>query len=219
MSTLPADDEADLARLYHFTDFDHFVELWMTTTHVIQTELDFRQVVVAYAEEAAAHGAVYLEGIFTPAERVSGGASWDEVFTGFCDGAVEARERHGVDVRLTPDIPRGFPLDAALETARYAVKYRDRGVVGLGLGGLEAGNPPEPYEPAFRIAKDGGLGCVPHAGEVDGAASIRGALDAFGRIASGTASGRSRTRASSERSRTGASCATSAPCRTSGRGS
>ena len=60
-----------------------------------------------------------------------------------------------------------------------AVKYRDRGVVGLGLGGLEAGNPPEPYEPAFRIAKDGGLGSVPHAGEGDGVASIRGALDAL----------------------------------------
>ena len=173
---LPAHNEADLAALYRFTDFAHFVELWVTTTHAIRTERDFRQIVVGYAEEAAAHGAVYLEGIFTPAERVSGGASWDEVFAGFCDGATEARERHGVEVRLTPDIPRGFPLDAALETARYVVKYRDRGVVGLGLGGLEAGNPPEPYEPAFRIAKDGGLGSVPHAGEGDGVASIRGAL-------------------------------------------
>jgi aminodeoxyfutalosine deaminase len=177
---LPANNEADLAALYEFTDFAHFIELWITTTHVIQTERDFRDVVVAYAEEAAAHGAVYLEGIFTPAERVSGGASWDEVFTGFCDGAVQAFEQHGVTVRLTPDIPRGFPLEAALETARYAVKYRDRGVVGLGLGGLEAGNPPEPYEPAFRVAKDGGLGSVPHAGEGDGVASIRGALDALG---------------------------------------
>jgi aminodeoxyfutalosine deaminase len=177
---LPADDEAGLARLYEFTDFAHFVELWITTTHVIRTERDFRQIVVAYAQEAAAHGAVYLEGIFTPAERIAGGASWDEVFTGICDGADEARERHGVVVQLTPDIPRGFPLEAALETARYAVKYRDRGVVGLGLGGLEAGHPPEPYAPAFRIAADGGLGSVPHAGEGDGPASIRGALDALG---------------------------------------
>jgi len=176
---LPAATESELAALYEFTDFAHFIEMWITTTHVIRTERDFRQVVVAYAEEAAAHGAVYLEGIFTPAERISGGASWDEVFTGFCDGAAEAEARHGVVVRLTPDIPRGFPLDAALETARYAVKYRDRGVVGLGLGGLEAGHPPEPYEPAFRIAKDGGLGSVPHAGEGAGVESIRGALDAL----------------------------------------
>jgi aminodeoxyfutalosine deaminase len=177
---LPASNEAELAQLYEFRDFEHFIELWIMTTHAIRTELDFREIVVAYAREAAAHGCVYLEGIFTPAERVLSGASWDEVFTGFCDGIDEAREATGVIVRLTPDIPRGFELDAALETVRYAIKYRDRGVVGVGLGGLEAQYPPEPYEPAFKLAKDSGLGSVPHAGEVAGAASIRGALDALG---------------------------------------
>jgi aminodeoxyfutalosine deaminase len=176
---LPADNVDDLARLYTFSDFDHFIELWMMTTHVIQNEVDFRQVVVSYAEEAARHGAVYIEGIFTPAERVSGGASWDEVFSGFCDGALEAREKHGVEVRLTPDIPRSFGLEPALETVRYSIKYRERGIVGVGLGGREASFPPEPFEPAFRIAKDAGLGSVPHAGEVMGTDSIRGAIDAL----------------------------------------
>ncbi|MDP9332857.1 MAG: adenosine deaminase [Actinomycetota bacterium] len=177
--TLPAHDVDELAELYRFRDFDHFIELWMMTTHVIRTEVDFRQVVVSYAQEAASHGAVYIEGIFTPAERVLGGASWDEVFSGFCDGAEEAKETTGVEVRLTPDIPRGFPIEAALETVRSSVKYRDRGVVGLGLGGRESGFPPAPFARAFRIAKDGGLGSVPHAGETEGVASIRGALDAL----------------------------------------
>jgi aminodeoxyfutalosine deaminase len=63
--TLLAQNEADLAKLYTFTNFEHFIQLWMMTTHAIQTEADFRQVVVDYAEEAAAHGAVYVEGIFT----------------------------------------------------------------------------------------------------------------------------------------------------------
>ena len=176
---LPAADVETLSTLYEFRDFEHFIELWILTTHAIRTEVDFRQIVVDYAREAAAHGAVYLEGIFTPAERVMGGASWDEVFTGFCDGIVQAEEETGVIVRLTPDIPRGFPIEAAMETARYSMKYRDRGVVGLGLGGLEAQHPPEPYEVPFRRAKDGGLGSVPHAGEVVGPVSIRGALDAL----------------------------------------
>jgi aminodeoxyfutalosine deaminase len=177
---LPAATEAELAELYEFRDFEHFIELWILTTHAIRTDRDFREVVVDYAREAAGHGAVYLEGIFTPAERVRTGASWDEVFTGFCDGVEAAEAETGVVVRLTPDIPRGFPLEAGLETARYAAKYRDRGVVGIGLGGLEAQYPPEPYADAFRAARDGGLGSVPHAGEVAGPASIRGALDALG---------------------------------------
>jgi aminodeoxyfutalosine deaminase len=177
---LPADTVESLTRLYEFRDFEHFIELWIMTTTAIRTEVDFREIVVAYAREAAAHGAVYVEGIFTPAERVLGGASWDEVMTGFCDGAQQAEEETGVVVRLTPDIPRGFPLEVAMETARYSIEYRDRGVVGLGLGGLEAQHPPEPYAPAFRLAKEAGLGSVPHAGEVVGPPSIRGALDALG---------------------------------------
>jgi aminodeoxyfutalosine deaminase len=177
---LPADNEADLAEIYQFRDFDHFIEMWVLTTSAIRTERDFRQVVVGYAEEAAAHGAIYIEGIFTPVERVSGGASWDEVFTGFCDGAIEAKERFGVEIRLTPDTPRNFDLESAMQTARYAVKYRDRGVVGLGIGGPEVSYPPEPFAPAFTLARDGGIGSVPHAGEVSGPESVLGAIDALG---------------------------------------
>lgn len=179
-AALPADTVEGLRALYAFRDFDHFVEVWILTTHVLRTAEDFRQVVVDYAAEAAAHGAVYLEGIFSPWFRVArGGVSWDEIFSGYCDGAQEAHERHGVVVRLTPDLDRVLPVEAACEVARWAVRYRDRGVVGLGLGGPEVGHPPEPFAPAFAIARDGGLGSVPHAGETGRPASVRGALDAL----------------------------------------
>ncbi len=174
---LPADSVEGLAGLYQFRDFAHFLEVWLLTTGALQTEQDFRQVVVDYAAEAASHGAVYVEGIFTPAEPAGRGCSWDEVFAGYCDGAQQAAEQYGVQVRLTTDIPRSYPLEAAELTARYAVAYRDRGVVGVGLGGAEAKYPPEPFARAFEIARDGGLGSVPHAGEAAGPASIRGALD------------------------------------------
>src|SRR4051794_24209358 len=105
---LPADTVEGLASLYAFRDFEHFIEVWILTTNAMQHYEDFRQIVVDYAAEAASHGAVYVEGIFSPAERARRGVDWDELFTGFCDGAQEARETHGVEVRLTPDIPRGF---------------------------------------------------------------------------------------------------------------
>ena len=177
---LPVDTEDELASLYDFRDFGHFIEIWVLTTNALQREQDFRQVVVDYAREAASHGAVYVEGIFSPAERARRGVDWDEIYTGFCDGADEARELHGVEIRLTPDIIRGFTLEEAMETVRYAAKYRDRGVLGVGLGGMEAEYPPEPYEPAFTLARDLGLASVPHAGEVAGPPSVRGALEALG---------------------------------------
>ena len=170
----------DLESLYRFRDFRHFIEVWILTTNALQTQEDFRQMVVDYAAEAASHGAVYLEGIFSPAERVRRGVSYETIFEGVCNGAQEAAERHGVEIRLTPDIPRGFTQEEARATVEWSARYRDRGVVGVGLGGLEAEFPPEPYEDVFRQAKALGLGSVPHAGEVAGAASVRGALEALG---------------------------------------
>jgi aminodeoxyfutalosine deaminase len=55
---LPADSEKGLAELYEFRDFAHFIDTWVLTTGALRTEQDFRQVVVDYAAEAAAHGAV-----------------------------------------------------------------------------------------------------------------------------------------------------------------
>jgi len=170
----------DLESLYRFRNFSHFIEVWILTTNALRTAEDFRQVVADYADEAASHGAVYLEAIFSPAERVARGVDWDEIFSGYCDGAQEARELHGVEVRLTPDIFRGATAEQAEHVVRYSAKYRERGVVAVGLGGLEADYPPEPYEPAFSLAKSLGLASVPHAGEVAGPPSVRGALEALG---------------------------------------
>jgi aminodeoxyfutalosine deaminase len=174
---LPADTVEGLAALYEFRDFAHFIDVWILTTNCLRTRDDFRQVVVDYAAEAAGFGAVYLEAIFSPCERVMRGVDWDDIFGGYVDGAVEAAERHGVTVRFTPDLYRGVDPELALTAARTAVRYADRGIVGLGLGGMERDLPARPYEPAFAIARDGGLGFVPHAGEAAGPESIREILD------------------------------------------
>jgi len=175
---LPADTVEDLTRLYEFTDFAHFIRVWQLTTNCLRTAEDFAQIVVDYAGEAASYGAVYVEGIFSPPERVQQGVDWATMFEGYCDGIVAARERHGVEVRLTPDLYRnGCPVDLAEECARWSVRYADRGVVGLGVGGMEIGYSVRPYQRAFDIARDGGLAIVPHAGETTGPDSIREVLD------------------------------------------
>jgi aminodeoxyfutalosine deaminase len=176
---LPADSPEGIRDLYRYRDFDHFIQVWILTTNALQTADDFRQVVVDYAAEAARHGAVYVEGIFSPIERTWRGVSWDDLFSGYCDGAQEAKELHGVEVLLTPDVTRGAPVEDGFELVRQATKYRGRGIVGIGLGGEEARYPPEKFVDVFRLVRDEGFGSVPHAGEVVGPASVRGALDAL----------------------------------------
>jgi hypothetical protein len=161
---LSANTVEEVAKLYDYRDFAHFIEVWILTTNALRTRDDFRQVVVAYAAEAAEQGAVYLEAIFSPGERVRRGVSWDDIFGGYCDGAEEGRELYGVEIRLTPDIYRGATSDEAEQVLEYSMTYRDRGVVGVGLGGLEAEYPPEAYAPVFdRVRRDScsGRSCPP----------------------------------------------------------
>src|SRR5439155_23276667 len=129
---LPVDSVEDLRALYEYRDFAHFIEVFMLTSTALDHAEDFRQIVVEYAEEAVQHGAVYLEAIFSLG--LWRGLDSDAVFSGVCDGADEARERYGIEIRLTPGIARVYNRDEALEVVRYALQYRGRGGVGIGVG-------------------------------------------------------------------------------------
>jgi aminodeoxyfutalosine deaminase len=174
---LPAKDEAGLVDFCRFTDFDHFVQVWIRTTRALRHARDFQRIVVDYAGEAAARGCVYAEALFSPAEPMVRGTPWQEIFEGYCAGAAEAREAHGIEIRFTPDITRDLPVEIAEHEVKWAIRYRDRGVVGISLGGSEHKYPPELFARPFAVAREGGLMAAPHAGELAGPASVRGALD------------------------------------------
>ena len=174
--TLPAETHEGIADLFHYTDLPHFIDVWLMVTSCLRTAEDFRRITVDYAGEAKTHGAVYIEGIFAPLQLVRRGVSWEAIYEGFCDGVDEAREAHGIEMRLTPDLTRNATPEEMDESLRYAIAYRDRGIVGVGLGAFELEYPPDLYVDAFRRAREGGLGSVPHAGELGPPDAIRDAI-------------------------------------------
>jgi aminodeoxyfutalosine deaminase len=101
---------------------------------------------------------------------------WETIYEGFCDGIEEARETHGLEMRLTPDLTRNATPEEMDDSLRFAIAYRERGIVGVGLGAFELEYPPHLYEDVFRRAREGGLGSVPHAGELGPPDAIRDAL-------------------------------------------
>jgi aminodeoxyfutalosine deaminase len=157
-----------------FTDLAGFLRIWAAMTERVRTAEHARRLVLGYAAEAARHGAVYVEGIFSCSGAVGAGRGGD-LFAGYGDGAGEAAERTGVTVRLTPDIDRSRP-ETADEAVRLALAHVGRGVVGIGLGGDEAAAPAAAFDRAIRAARAGGLGFVPHAGESGGPEAVRDVL-------------------------------------------
>lgn len=161
-----------------FSDFAGFQRIIDGVLTVLRAPADFERLVAEVVEDAALDGCAYLEPSFYPAVHrdVCGTdeAMWELVLA----AGEEAGRRHGVTVRWMAAVDRVLDTpQQAVEFTRLAVRYKDDGIVSLGLHNDEAGRPPEPYAEAFRLAKDAGLLSTPHAGELEGPASVRGALD------------------------------------------
>ena len=106
------------------------------------------------------------------------GVDQQVVFEGFCDGAQEARETLGIELRLTPDITRGVARSWRARRPSWRSATRTAASSRSGSAGWRRSIRPS-STPSFAIARAGGLASVPHAGEVAGPPSIRGALDAL----------------------------------------
>lgn len=177
--SLPAATPEEWARWYEFRDFAHFIDVYIAASRAMVTAQDFRDMTVAFHAYQAAQNIVYTEAFLSASlfvERIP----WPDLLAAFRDGLTEGRERHGVEVRLIPDIARNFP-DTRERVLDFTLAGQREGVfIGLGLGGLETGFPPELFRAEFAEARANGLHVVAHAGEAAGAESVWGAIEALG---------------------------------------
>lgn len=173
--TLPADDAAGLRSLYQFTDFTQFVRTYLLISKTLQRADDFALITAEFGAQMARQNIRYAEVTFTPVTHVDRGVPWEAIRDGLCAGREQAQRTHGVQIAWVFDIVRCWP-ETAERCCDLAIAGQKDGVIGLGLGGPEAGHPPERFAEVFARARACGLHSVPHAGELAGPQSVEGAL-------------------------------------------
>ena len=172
-------ERADPVRTYAFETFREFLLLFAKVTETLREPEDYARIARDYVVDAAAQGVVYAEIFVSPSVWTYFHRELDVRATVEAIRAAldETGQPLGIEVALIADLTRNFGVESAEASARQAVGLRDLGVVGIGLGGDEARFPPELYERAYAIAREGGLHGVVHAGEAAGPASVRGAVE------------------------------------------
>jgi adenosine deaminase len=163
-----------------YGSFTAFAGLYVAATEVLRTEEDLRRVVREVVEDAAADGAVWVEPQFFPPYYDPRLGSAGHVLDVVLDELRAAAEALGVGAGLMVSADRTRPAEDAEALARLAASRAGAGVVSFGLANDEVAGPPEPFARAFAVARDAGLVSAPHAGELAGPDSVRGALDALG---------------------------------------
>jgi adenosine deaminase len=174
---LPADSPEGLGALYRFGDFGDFARLFLTGLKVLRTAADFADATAALAAELAAQNVRYAEVTTTPFAHIRRGVAAEEYRDGLNAGRRLARTAHGVELAWICDISRETEDPGSEETLGFLLgRTAPDGVVGLGLGGMEAGYPPAPFAASFAKAHANGLAALPHAGETVGPESVWSAV-------------------------------------------
>ncbi len=175
---LPAQDLPQWQEFFHFESFDHFIEVYVTSTKLLRRADDYELLLRRFGEQQAALNVKYTEA-FVSCSLVPAGAAADDFLNALHRGVEAVEREHGIRIALIGDISRELP-DSRHRVVDLVIAGHKRGVfIGLGLGGPEIGFPPELFEDAYARARQSGLHVVAHAGETGGAKSVRGALDAL----------------------------------------
>ncbi|WP_328719128.1 adenosine deaminase [Streptomyces sp. NBC_00247] len=188
-SQVPGDPEA-LADYFTFTDFGHFIQVYLSVVDLIRTPEDVRLLTYEVARDMARQNIRYAELTVTPYSSVKRGIPDQGFMEAIEDARKAAEAEFGTVLRWCFDIPGEAGLESAEETARLALDLRPEGLVSFGLGGPEIGVDRPQFKPYFDRAIAAGLHSVPHAGETTGPQTVWDALTALRaeRIGHGTTS-------------------------------
>jgi aminodeoxyfutalosine deaminase len=172
------DGPRDPAEVYRFANFTEFLMIFAAVSRSLARTEDYARLAREFVRDALAQNVVYGEIFISPSVWTFFHRDLDvrEAVQAIVDELRAARDAGG-DFALIVDLTRNFGSEMAMRTARLAVSLADHGVVGIGLGGDEARFPAELFGEAFAYARSEGLHTVAHAGEANGAQSVRAAIE------------------------------------------
>lgn len=165
-----------LREAYNFHNLQSFLDLYYQGAAVLQTELDFYELTMAYLERVAAQNVVHTEIFFDPQTHTHRGIAMGTVIDGITRALAEGEQRLGVSSQLIMSFLRHLDEEDAFATLKQAEPYLDR-IAAVGLDSAEVGHPPSKFERVFAATRSLGLPAVAHAGEEGPPEYIWEALD------------------------------------------
>jgi adenosine deaminase len=179
---------ADFMRVDDAQTLEDYLKRFDVTISVMQSEEALERIAYELVEDAADDGVRYIEIRNAPILNVVQGLTLVQAVEAPLRGLRRAEKDFGITGRFIICALRHFSAEDSLEMAQLAVEFRNDGVVAFDMAGPEKGNPAARHVAAFNYAREHNLGVTVHAGEGDGAESVRQAVHICGanRIGHGT---------------------------------
>lgn len=158
---LPDDRTADT--LYDHASYEdlwHFLDVYDIVGGCVRTPEDFHRITYEMLADGASHSVLHREIFVSPAAHA--GVPYDVMLDGITAGMRDAEADHGITSRMIVAIHRNHSLGEAMELVQQVIDQRRDEVVGIGLDYSEVDGPPQPFAPAYALAKRAGLHRTAH---------------------------------------------------------
>ncbi len=170
---------AEPSSAYGCSDFPSFLDAFVRVVKALRAPVDFAEIAADYLAKSAADGVRHVEFFLSPAtlRYFSPTIDVEAVVAAIHEERQRAQSKLGVSSLLIFDMVRNLGEDAALADIDLALRCKEYGVIGIGLGGDERKFPGWGFHKAFDRAERLGLRRTAHAGEADGPQSIVDAIE------------------------------------------
>lgn len=163
---LPATTEEGMREWFKFTGFPHFVEVYVACSKTIQRAEDLELIAEEFAREQARQNILYTEATYTASTIFKyAGIPGDEQMQALQSGFAKVPE---TKVNLVLDIVKEMDQGVGEWVSELCQKHVGKGVVAIGLSGMEANGKASTHSAAIREAMKKGVRMTAHAGETCG---------------------------------------------------
>lgn len=183
----PYNTEDDLAQLFQYQDFSHFISVYSEVVNYITKEKQFERLAFEMLEDLAAHNVRYAEISFSAPDHMRRELEFGAMLDSIERGIRRAHRRRGIEADVRIDLVRNYGPESAMGVLELAREKLDS-IVSVDIGGSEQMFPSKPFAPVYEEARTLGLHLVAHAGEAEGPESIWDVIRFLGveRIGHGT---------------------------------
>ena len=168
---------AETESLYRYTDFGSFLMAFKEVSAHLRGPDDYELVTYRLMQQLKEENVLHAEVYVAVGVCLYRKQDFAAIFEGLERGRSRGARDFGVSLLWIFDATRHFGVEEAQKVFELAARYKDRHVVGVGIGGDEVKAPPELFRSVYAYAQDHGLHLTAHAGETASPESIWGALN------------------------------------------
>ncbi len=168
---------AQTEALYRYSDFPSFLMAFKEVSAHLRGPDDYELVTYKLMQQLKEENVLHAEVYVAVGVCLYRKQDFAEIFEGLERGRARGARDFGVSLLWIFDATRHFGVEEAQRVFELAARYKDRHVVGVGIGGDETKAPPELFRSVYAYAEDHGLRLTAHAGETGPAESVWGALN------------------------------------------